>query len=202
VGITDLAGAAAVASSLIFVWPQVARLVRTRDPQGISVVGALWAMAGFTLWSAYGLHEARYPIFVANGQALVGFAIILALRVRLGDPVRAFRAATAAGVVALVLFGVGAPAAIIGAVAIVVSATGYLPQAVVAWRALDVAGVSPTTYWLLALSATLWIVYGLTARDVLVILPNLLILPTATVIGIRASISVRVGADDIGVEAV
>lgn len=201
-GFSDLAGTAAVASSLVFVWPQVARLARSRDPQGISVVGALWAMAGFTLWSAYGLQQARYPIFIANGQALVGFGIILALRVRHGDEVRGIRVIAVVTAVLLVLVGTLAPAAAVGAIAIVVSATGYLPQAVVAWRAIDVTGVSSLTYWLLAASGSLWILYGLSTGDFLVIAPNLLIVPTATVIAVRASISGGVGAEDVRVEAV
>ena len=79
-----------------------------------------------------------------------------------------------------------APAPVVGIAALVIAATGYLPQALVAWRAVDVSGVSPATYVLLALSGTLWIVYGVLRRDMLVITPNLLIVPTATVIAVRA----------------
>ncbi len=89
------------------------------------------------------------------------------------------------GGVALVAFGATAPAPLVGTGAILVSATSFLPQAVVAWRAVDVRGVSAPTYWLLALSASLWMFYGVTARDLLVIAPNLLIAPTATVIAAR-----------------
>lgn len=130
-------------------------------------------MAGFSLWSAYGIHQGRAPILIAIGQALVGFALILGLRIRHGESVRGLRVGGALVGGAVVLVGVAAPATLIGAIAIAVSATGYLPQAVVAWRTLDVAGVSPTTYWLLALSATLWILYGATTHDFLVIAPNL-----------------------------
>ena len=186
-GLTDLAGLAAVVSSLLFVWPQVVRLVRTRDPQGISPIGALWAMGGFTLWTAYGLDRHLYPIVVANGQALVGFAIVLGLRLRWGDPTGAFRtfAAPAAGMVLLV--GATASSTVVGIAAISIGATSFLPQAFVAWRAPDVAGVSAATYILLTVSASLWIVYGLLRRDPLVVAPNLLIVPTAAVIAVRAT---------------
>ncbi len=184
--LTDLAGGVAVASSLLFVWPQAVRLLRTRDTQGISPVGALWAMAGFTLWSAYGLDRALAPIWFANGQALVGFAIVLGLRLRLGDPVPGFAPRAAIATVVVLVVAIVAPAPVVGIAALVIAATGYLPQALVAWRAVDVSGVSPATYVLLALSGTLWIIYGVLRRDMLVITPNLLIVPTATVIAVRA----------------
>jgi uncharacterized protein with PQ loop repeat len=188
VGLTDLAGAAAVASSLLFVWPQVRRLVRTRDPNGISVLGALWAMSGFTLWSAYGIDRHALPILIANAQALVGFAIVLALRLRWGAPVgmRGFRLLVGLGAVVVVVVGATAPAAAVGIAALSVGATSYLPQTYVALRAPDVAGVSATTYVLLAISSSLWILYGVLRRDALIVAPNLLIVPTATVIAIRA----------------
>jgi len=46
--------------------------------------------------------------------------------------------------------------------------------------------VSAATYCLLTLSSSLWIVYGLLRRDALVVAPNLLIVPTAAVIALRA----------------
>jgi len=53
-------------------------------------------------------------------------------------------------------------------------------------RGTDVAGVSAATYVLLTLSASLWMLYGLLRRDALVVAPNLLIVPTAAVIAVRA----------------
>ncbi len=185
-GLTDLAGSAAVASSLLFVWPQVVRLVRTRDPEGISVVGALWAMSGFTLWSAYGLDRDVVPIVVANAQALVGFAIVLTLRIRLGDPTATPGPTAVVPVLAIVLTAALASAPVVGIAAICVGATSFLPQARVAWRGVGVGGVSAATYCLLTISASLWILFGLLKRDPLVVAPNLVIVPTATLIALRA----------------
>jgi uncharacterized protein with PQ loop repeat len=212
VGFTDIAGAAAVVSSLAFVWPQVVRLLRTRDPQGISALSALWAMGGFSLWTAYGLDRHLYPIVIANGQALIGFAIVLVLRCLWGDPVRSVRTIATAEAITIVVYASTASSTAVGIAAILVGATSFLPQAYVALRALDVAGVSAATYTLLTLSASLWILYGVLRRDALIIAPNLLIVPTAALIAVRARLAPIVEiaeisgrsltTDDVGIEAV
>lgn len=185
--LTALTGAAAVTSSLLFVWPQVVRLVRTRDTQGISVTSALWAMAGFSLWSAYGLRRSLPAIWIANGQALVGFAVILVLCSRWGAPIRRLWLLAAIEATVLVLFAATMPAAVVGVAAITIGATSFVPQAVVAWRADDVTGVSVATYVLLAVSGSLWMLYGVLRRDPLVVAPNLLIVPTAVLVAARAA---------------
>jgi len=189
VSMTSLVGAAAVASSLLFVWPQVLRLARTHDADGISIVTTLWAMAGFTLWSAYGVRKGLPAIWIANGQALLGFAAVLALCARWNPPVRRVSLLVIVEGALLALLGTRVPVDAIGICAIVVGATSFVPQAVVAWRTADVSGVSVATYVLLSISATLWAVYGVLRRDPIVVAPNLLIVPTAVLVAVRAAAS-------------
>jgi len=41
--------------------------------------GAVWAATGFSLGLAYGLRKGLVPVWTANGQALVGFTIVVLL---------------------------------------------------------------------------------------------------------------------------
>ena len=183
----DLFGVLAVCSSLCFVWPQVVRLLRRKDATGVSATGAVWALAGFGLWTIYGLDRHLGPVTVANAQSVAGFLAAAVLARRYGGsaprlvPVSVAVAAGLAVAVAL-------PAEAVGWLAVAVGATAYLPQARVALRrdGSALAGVSIATYVLVAISGTLWATYGLFQHDVIIVTPNLLTVPSAVLIALRA----------------
>lgn len=189
--LTAVFGTIAVVSVLFFAWPQVLRLRRTRDAAGVSMVGALWALAGFSLWTIYGLDQHLAPVVAADGQAVVGFVAVLALAWRFGGRAPRLPLYAIGTALALCVAGLALPATVVGVTAILIGSTGYLPQARLALRGGDLTGISVATYAMIAGSGLLWITYGALLHNPIVAAPNFLIVPTAAVIAVRTARSRR-----------
>jgi uncharacterized protein with PQ loop repeat len=187
VSVGDVFGALAVVASVAFVWPQVVRLVRTHDADGVSPVSAVWAAAAYALWTAYGIRADLPAVTIANAQLAVGFAVVVVLVVRFGPPLpRAFLPVTA-GVVAVVLaVSLLAPTDGPGLLAVVVGSSAFVPQAWVALREDVLSGVSVPTYLLVASASACWLGFGIVEADAIVIVPSVLIIPVALTVAIRA----------------
>lgn len=177
-------GTMAAASSLLFVWPQVVKLARTGDVDGVSVPATLFAMAGYVIWMLYGWREGLAFVVGANLQAVVGFGLVVAMTAR-RRPVepRVWRAAGAGLAVVVVVFA-AVPVAL-GALAIVVSSAGFVPQAIVALREPDLSGLSIWTYLLIAMSTSIWAAYGIAEADPYLVAPTVLVLPSSLIIAAR-----------------
>ena len=82
--LVDLLGTAAATLTTGCFVPQVVRLWRTRNAEGISLVTFTAFAVGVALWLAYGVILLAWPIIVSNAITLVlAFAIIgLTLRFR------------------------------------------------------------------------------------------------------------------------
>ena len=178
----QILGAAAAGSSLLFVWPQVVRLARTGDVDGVSVPATLWAMVGYLLWVAYALPEGLPFVLLANAQAVAGFGIVVALTARRrAVPTRVWQGA-GVGLVIIAILAYGAPPGLVGLLAIVAGASGFVPQTVVAVRDADLSGLSMTTYLLIGLSSTVWAAYGIAEANAILVAPTLVILPCSLII--------------------
>jgi uncharacterized protein with PQ loop repeat len=177
-------GTMAAASSLLFVWPQVVKLARTRDVDGVSVPATLFAMAGYSIWMLYGVREGLPFVFAANLQAVIGFGLVVVMAAshRRVEP-RVWPGAAAGLAFILVVFAAVPPA--LGGLAVLVSSIGFVPQAVVAVREPDLSGLSIWTYVLIALSTSVWAAYGLAEGDPYLVAPTLVILPSALTIAVR-----------------
>ena len=71
---------AALCSTVSFV-PQAWRIVRTRDTSSISTATYSLTVAGFALWTAYGLGLGEWPLIVTNSICFVLSAFILVMTV-------------------------------------------------------------------------------------------------------------------------
>ena len=82
--LVDLLGTAAATLTTGCFVPQVVRLWRTRNAEGISLVTFAAFALGVALWLAYGVILRAWPIIISNAITLVlAFAIIaLTLRFR------------------------------------------------------------------------------------------------------------------------
>ena len=82
--LVDLLGTAAATLTTGCFVPQVVRLWRTRNAEGISLVTFAAFAVGVALWLAYGVILRAWPIILSNAITLVlAFAIIvLTLRFR------------------------------------------------------------------------------------------------------------------------
>ena len=78
--ITTIIGAlAAVASTTSFV-PQAVKIIRTRDTDSISTGMYSVTVAGFILWTSYGVLLGAWPLYVSNGLSLLLSAFILTMK--------------------------------------------------------------------------------------------------------------------------
>jgi MtN3 and saliva related transmembrane protein len=76
---TVVGGIAAVLSTVSFV-PQATKIIRSRDTSGISTGMYLVTVAGFTLWTAYGVMQTAWPLIASNSICLILSAFILTMK--------------------------------------------------------------------------------------------------------------------------
>jgi MtN3 and saliva related transmembrane protein len=76
---TVVGGIAAVLSTVSFL-PQATKIIRSRDTSGISTGMYLVTVVGFTLWTAYGVMQAAWPIIASNSICLILSAFILTMK--------------------------------------------------------------------------------------------------------------------------
>ena len=81
--INTLGGAAAACSTVSFA-PQLIKTWREKDASGVSLRMYLVTVAGFSLWTAYGLGIGRWPLIASNSVCLAMSGAILALKLRYG----------------------------------------------------------------------------------------------------------------------
>lgn len=142
-------------SSVVMAVPQLLRLLRTGDPAGLSGSALLFGTANYTAWSVYLAGAQAWGLLVANLVAsLVWYAVVL-LALRGLRPRRTWWA-PAWWAAALAAVALAAPA-LLGAMLGFGSLLTYTPQAVGVWRAISLAGVSPTTWTLTAAEGLAWL---------------------------------------------
>ncbi len=177
--------------SIIFMWPQVFRVLRKKTVEGISVLGAIHSFAGSLLWSIYGIRAGVWFVAVANIVTLFALGLVVSAQVRYKaarlDVVLISQLSVATVGVAAALISKNA----IGLVAIAIGGTAIIPQTIRSARASHQVGLSAATYAIIAVGSTSWGAYGLLIKDPFVVTPNILIVPCALFISVRAIISHR-----------
>jgi MtN3 and saliva related transmembrane protein len=78
--LTTVVGSAAAVLSTISFMPQVIKIIRSRDTEGISLGMYSITVLGFILWTAYGAMLSKLPIIGSNGICLVLSAFILTMK--------------------------------------------------------------------------------------------------------------------------
>lgn len=147
-----------VSGVLLYV-PQLVLLARGGDPAGLSVSSLLSGVVNYAAWDVYlGLSHA-WLLLVTNTLALVVWYALTALALRQLPLTRACLAPLAwlALVVALVLVDRTHLGPVLG----IGSLLTVAPQAVSVWTVPSVAGLSPTTWALLAVQGVVWLVESL-----------------------------------------
>jgi MtN3 and saliva related transmembrane protein len=82
--ITNLVGVGAALCSMASFTPQIVKIWRERDASSVSLRMYVVTVAGFVLWTAYGLLTDSWPIAVSNTVCLVLSAAVLVLKWRFG----------------------------------------------------------------------------------------------------------------------
>lgn len=80
--IVEAVGSAAAICSVISFVPQLAKLVREKTGEAVSVRMYVLTVAGFSLWSLYGVLLGSWPLIAANLISLGLSSAILALKLR------------------------------------------------------------------------------------------------------------------------
>jgi len=141
--------------------PQLVRLVRTRDAAGLSPTSLLVGSVNHTAWSVYLWWAETWGLLAANLVSSVMWYALTVLGLRLVPLGRSWHVPLAWGLVVLVAGTQGR--ILLGVVLGVGSLVTFAPQAVRAWTAPSLRGVSVSTWWLLAAQGVGWSVVSLPA---------------------------------------
>jgi MtN3 and saliva related transmembrane protein len=83
--VINAVGTAAGLCSMASFLPQLAKILRERRAEGVSLRTCFIAVTGFTLWIAYGLLLGSWPVAASNAVCLLLSGAILLLKWRYGD---------------------------------------------------------------------------------------------------------------------
>ena len=183
----DAAGALGALGTLIGLtraFPQLLRLLRTRDAHGVSLDTAATSSVVSFGWAAYGVLTDQLPVILATGSSGVVFALITVFALRFGRRVIELRTAPVWLVVLLIVAAV-ARAGGLGVLLPISVLVANLPQLIVAYREPDLTGLSPST-WLLSMSdGVVWAIYALVTNDLAILVFGVLQLTTSAAIVAR-----------------
>ena len=119
-------------------------------------------------------------------MTICGFGTVVFMQLRL----KAVSLARALTVEISVVFGALIALAIsrdvLGSIAVVVGATGIVPQVIRAAKTSHLVGISVVTFIMVTTMSASWGIYGVMISDPYVALPNVVIVPSAIFISIRA----------------
>lgn len=175
-----------ISLSLIFTIPQAYRVVKRKTVEGISVPSQLQNVSGSILWVVYGIASSSHLVVLANIMTICGFGTVVVMQVRL-KVVSMMRvlfieiSVVIASIVAMLI-----SLNLLGSIAVIVGATGIVPQVIRAAKTTHLVGVSVVTFIMVIVMSASWGIYGLMINDPYVALPNIVIVPSALFITIRA----------------
>lgn len=156
---------AATATTLVFVIPQIVKLIRTGDSAGVSTSWPALGLVSNVGWFVYMIARSLWASTVAPFGALVGYAVTLWALRRAGRDLRS--SLSQGGVFGGVLLAVAAlggwPA--LGVVLGLSFGVQLAPSLWAAYTTADPSGISPGTWWIGLAEAVLWGYYGLYHAD-------------------------------------
>ncbi|MBX3481133.1 MAG: SemiSWEET transporter [Caulobacter sp.] len=77
-------GVAAALCSMASFTPQIFKMWRERDASSLSLGMFSLTVAGFCLWTTYGVLSESWPVVLSNAVCLALSAVILGLKIRFG----------------------------------------------------------------------------------------------------------------------
>jgi uncharacterized protein with PQ loop repeat len=134
----------------------------------------------------YGIASSTHLVVLANIMTICGFGTVVAMQVRLKAVSLARALSVEICVVIAALVALAISRDVLGAIAVVVGATGIVPQVIRAAKTSHLVGVSVVTFIMVVVMSASWGIYGVMIKDLYVALPNVVIVPSALFISIRA----------------
>ena len=161
----DLLGLLSVLLAAWFTLPQLLRLLQTRSAAGVSSDSLANSLISLVGWTAYGFAHSKPWVILASAVGVPATAAALGMTMRLGNRLSLQLPGLWASVLLLTsvtdrVFGLALIDLVLGC-----SILWYVvPAAVTAWRSTDVSGLSPQTWVVLSLEASVFGIYGLGAH--------------------------------------
>lgn len=164
--IADLFGWGGTVTGTLLGIPQLVRLARTRNVEGLSLRAWQATLAINLGWTAHGIGIGQVPQVVTSALSLVATVPILFLLSRdLGrNPVLVFLPGLALAAVMIAIDRIFGSAAY-GAFAVVPAVIANAGQTVALVRALHVRGVSPVFLLLAVLNQVFWLSWAILVHD-------------------------------------
>ena len=175
-----------ISLSFTFTIPQAYRVVRRNTVEGVSVSSQLQSLSGSILWVVYGIVAHTYLVVTANVMTIVGFGTVIIAQVRHRAVSVQRVLVVLASVIAIAVISGAVSKDVLGPIAVVVGGTGIVPQAIRAARTTHLVGVSVATFAMVVIMSVSWGIYGLMIGDLFVATPNVVIVPSALFIMLRA----------------
>jgi hypothetical protein len=165
---TTLVLASATGMTAIFLGPQIARVLGTRDRSGLSATWAAFGLVTNAAWIVYLGSLGLWPAVLAPALAVVTYGIMVVALTR-ESPTRGWMWAT--GAYGCVLLAVGSSSGVegIGMVLVVAPLIQLTPAIAAAYRERSPTGIAPATWGLSAFEAVLWGWYGWLVGDMTLI---------------------------------
>lgn len=175
-----------ISLSFTFTIPQAYRVVRRNTVEGISVPSQLQNVSGSILWVVYGIASSTHLVVLANIMTICGFGTVVFMQIRLKAVSLTRALAVEFSVVVAALIALSISQDVLGAIAVAVGATGIVPQVIRAAKSSHLVGISVVTFIMVATMSASWGIYGVMINDPYVALPNVVIVPSALFIALRA----------------
>lgn len=173
-------------TSLIFVWPQVWRMVRHDTSHGVSPISIAHGLVGSALWFTYGISMSRDAIWISNGQFITAQIIIISVLFRHGSMPVALMAKFGTLLGSLLLITIPASPSVVGWMATTVSVTSLMPQVVHVIKTENLHGISVASWIMTIVSASSWMIYGWMLNDVIMSVINYFTIPMMVFIVVKA----------------
>lgn len=163
--LANLAIIAATSVTVVFLVPQIVKLIRTKDSAGVS---ATWPALGFVVnvgWFFYMIGQGLWIATLAPFVTFISYAVILSVLWKTG---RELRSSYIRGLVLTVfLVGVGFNGGweSLGVALGLSYGIQLAPSIWTAYRTADPSGISPGTWWIGLAEAILWGMFGLAHAD-------------------------------------
>jgi len=119
-------------------------------------------------------------------MTICGFGTVVFMQIRLKAVSLTRALAVEFSVVVAALIALSISQDVLGAIAVAVGATGIVPQVIRAAKSSHLVGISVVTFIMVATMSASWGIYGVMINDLYVALPNVVIVPSALFIALRA----------------
>lgn len=158
--LAQLAVAGATVLALMSLVPQIVKLVRSRDPSGVSPSWPAIGLVSNAAWTAYLIAVGLWPASISTASMIVLYVVVLWALARVAVPLRPAAGRGLAWALVLAAIGVGAGWLALGAVLGVSHIVQMSPAIHAAYTTRYPRGISTATWWISGVEGALWGYYG------------------------------------------